>query len=98
MRDIGAWFLPPYSQDLNPIEMAFSTLKTLIRKAAARTYRELWHAVGYVCDLFSDAECYNFSNAAGYQTDKTRHALAVPASRLNSRGLFTRGPGGRLRE
>lgn len=34
-------FLPPYSPDLNPIEMAFSKLKTLIRKAAARTYQAL---------------------------------------------------------
>ncbi|WP_213685995.1 transposase [Roseicyclus sp.] len=37
LREIGAWFLflPPYSPDLNPIEMAFSKLKALIRKAAA---------------------------------------------------------------
>ena len=71
MRDIGAWFLflPPYSPDLNPIEMAFSKLKALIRKAAARTYQELWKAVGHVCDLFTDEECYNFFNAAGYRTD-----------------------------
>ena len=34
-------FLPPYSPDLNPIEMAFSKLKTLIRKAATRTYKTL---------------------------------------------------------
>jgi transposase len=34
-------FLPPYSPDMNPIEMAFSKLKTLIRKAAARTYEAL---------------------------------------------------------
>ena len=78
MRDIGAWFLflPPYSPDLNPIEMAFSKLKALIRKAAARTYPELWKAVGHVCDLFSEEECYNFFKAAGYKTDETRHALA----------------------
>lgn len=50
MRAVGAWFLflPPYSPDLNPIEMAFSKLKTLIRKASARTYDELWQAVGHV--------------------------------------------------
>lgn len=38
LREIGAWllFLPPYSPDLNPIEMAFSKLKALLRKAAAR--------------------------------------------------------------
>lgn len=71
LRKIGAWFLflPPYSPDLNPIEMAFSKLKTLIRKAAARSYDELWQAVGHVCDLFSEEECYNFFKAAGYQTD-----------------------------
>ena len=71
LKNIGAWFLflPPYSPDLNPIEMAFSKLKTLIRKAAARTYEELWQAVGNVCDLFSEEECYNFFNAAGYETD-----------------------------
>lgn len=71
LRDAGAWFLflPPYSPDLNPIEMAFSKLKTLIRKAAARTYDELWNAVGHVCDLFSDEECVNFFKAAGYGTD-----------------------------
>lgn len=71
LRDIGAWFLflPPYSPDLNPIEMAFSKLKTLIRKAAARTYNQLWKAVGQVCNLFSDEECYNFFKAAGYEAD-----------------------------
>jgi len=58
LRDIGCWFLflPPYSPDLNPIEMAFSKLKTLIRKAAARTYEELWQVAGQVCDLVSDEE------------------------------------------
>ena len=55
--------------DFNPIEMAFSKLKALIRKAAARTYDHLWKAVGHVCELFTDEECYNFFKAAGYQTD-----------------------------
>jgi transposase len=77
LRDIGAWFLflPPYSPDLNPIEMAFSKLKTLIRKAAARTYDQLWQAVGQVCNLFSDEECYNFFKAAGYEANQMQHAL-----------------------
>ena len=59
-------FLPPYSPDLNPIEMAFSKLKTLIRKAAARTYQALWTHVGKVCDLFHPQECKNYFRAAGY--------------------------------
>ncbi|WP_193778198.1 transposase, partial [Pseudovibrio sp. Ad37] len=67
----GAWFLflPPYSPDLNPIEMAFSKLKALIRKAAARSYQALWQAVGQVCDLFTKQECNNFFKTAGYMTD-----------------------------
>ena len=71
LRDVGAsfLFLPPYSPDLNPIEMAFAKLKALIRRAAARTYDDLWRAVGHVCDLFTDEECYNFFKAAGYETD-----------------------------
>jgi len=71
LKPIGAWFLflPPYSPDLNPIEMAFSKLKALIRKAAARSYDALWQDVGHVCDLFSDEECYNFFKAAGYETN-----------------------------
>ena len=71
LKQAGAWFLflPPYSPDLNPIEMAFSKLKALIRKAAARTYDELWNAVGKVCELFSEEECFNYFQAAGYRTD-----------------------------
>jgi transposase len=71
MRDIGAWFLflPPYSPDLNPIEMAFSKLKALIRKAALRNYEALWNAVGHVCNFFTEEECFNFFKAAGYGTN-----------------------------
>ena len=70
LKAVGAWFLflPQYSPDLNPIEMAFAKLKTLIRKAAARTYDDLWRAVGDVCDLFTEQECQNFFRAAGYET------------------------------
>jgi len=59
LRNIGAWFLflPPYSPDLNPIEMAFSKLKAHLRKAAARTFDEVWNAIGQICDLFSPQEC-----------------------------------------
>lgn len=69
LRAIGAWFpvLPPYSPDPNPIEMAFPTLKSLTRKAAARTCDQLRAAVGRVCDLFSDEECCNSFKAAGYE-------------------------------
>ena len=71
LKSVGAWFLflPQYSPDLNPIEMAFAELKALTRKAAARTYDDLWRAVGEVCDLFTEEECQNFFNAAGYEAN-----------------------------
>lgn len=67
----GAWllFLPRYSPDLNPIEKAFSKLKALLRKAKARTYDELWRAVGQVCDLFTPQECWNYFKATNCVAD-----------------------------
>jgi transposase len=71
LRAVGAWFLflPPYSPDPNPIEMAFSKLKSLMRKAAARNYDQLWAAVGRVCNLFSDEKCYTYFKAAGHEAN-----------------------------
>lgn len=68
LRTVGAWFLflPQYSPDLNPIEMAFSKLKAHLRKMGARTIEDLWRAIGDICDLFSPQECQNFFKAAGY--------------------------------
>ena len=57
--------------------MAFSKLKTLIRKATARTCDQLRAAVGHVCDLFSDEECHNYFKAAGYEADSAQNALIV---------------------
>ena len=71
LRRRGAWFLflPPYSPDLNPIEMAFSKLKAHLRKAAARTFDDLWQAIGDICGLFQPEECWNYLKAAGYASD-----------------------------
>lgn len=68
IRAKGAWllYLPPYSPDLNPIEMAFSKLKAHLRAKNARTIDELWRAIGDICDLYNPAECANFFKAAGY--------------------------------
>ena len=67
----GAWFLylPPYSPDLNPIEMAFAKLKAHLRKAKARTIEALWQAVGSICELYPPDECLNYLKAAGYVAD-----------------------------
>lgn len=68
MRDAGCWllFLPPYSPDLNPIEMAFSKLKAHLRRIGARTFTDMFHALTEICDLFSPGECRNYFKAAGY--------------------------------
>jgi len=62
-------FLPPYSPDFNPIEMAFSKLKALLRKAAERTVEGLWAAIGRLIDVFMPDECANYFAAAGYDAD-----------------------------
>lgn len=71
LKERGAWFLflPPYSPDLNPIEMAFSKLKAHLRRIGARTIDDLWSAVGSICDLYTPDECQNFFRAAGYGSD-----------------------------
>lgn len=68
IRARGAWilFLPPYSPDFNPIEMAFAKLKALLRAKAVRTIDDLWKAIGHICSLFSPEECANYFGAAGY--------------------------------
>jgi len=71
LKECGAWFLflPPYSPDLNPIEMAFAKLKAHLRRIGARTIDALWRAVGSICDLYSPDECWNYLKAAGYASD-----------------------------
>ena len=59
-------FLPPYSPDLNPIEMAFSKLKALLRKAAERTVDSLWKAIANILETFKPQECKNYFAATGY--------------------------------
>ena len=59
-------FLPPYSPDLNPIEMAFSKLKAHLRKRAVRTIDDLWKTIGDICLMFTPQECKNYFSAAGY--------------------------------
>jgi transposase len=61
-------FLPPYSPDLNPIEMVFAKLKTLLRKADERSIAAVWHRIGKLLDAFSASECANYIQHAGYQS------------------------------
>ena len=60
-------FLPPYSPDLNPIELAFSKFKKLLRDGAERTNEKLWRLCGQVLDLFTETECRNYLRHCGYR-------------------------------
>jgi transposase len=68
IESVGAsvLFLPPYSPDLNPIEMAFSKLKALLRKASQRTVGGLWDRIGELIGAFSSQECENYLTHQGY--------------------------------
>jgi transposase len=68
LRDAGCWFLflPPYSPDLNPIEQAYSKLKANLRRTGARSFSDLFDALGDICHLFTPHECRNYFKAAGY--------------------------------
>lgn len=59
-------YLPPYSPDLNPIEMAFAKVKALLRRAAARTRDALWDKIAEVLAAFTPQECANYFRHAGY--------------------------------
>lgn len=59
-------FLPPYSPDLNPIELAFSKLKSLLRAAGKRTVEDLENFLGEALDLFIPEECLNYMRHCGY--------------------------------
>lgn len=66
-RRAQIFYLPPYSPDMNPIEMAFAKLKTLLRQEPARTIDALVERIGQFLDRFLPSECANYFHAAGYQ-------------------------------
>jgi transposase len=59
-------YLPPYSPDLNPIEMAFAKLKARLRQAAARTLADLQIAVRSALTEFQPQHCQGFFRHAQY--------------------------------
>lgn len=59
-------YLPAYSPDLNPIEMAYSKLKALLKKAAARTVEALWNAIAEAIPEIGPDDCLGYFTAAGY--------------------------------
>jgi transposase len=59
-------YLPPYSPDLNPIELVFSKLKGLLRTAGQRTVEGLWALLGRMPDHFPPNQCLAYLRHCGY--------------------------------
>jgi len=59
-------FLPPYSPDLNPIEMVFSQMKAKLREEAIRSVDALWSALGRIANLVTPTQCANYIRHCGY--------------------------------
>ena len=66
IRAVGAkpLYLPPYSPDLNPIEMAWSKMKTLIRSDSPTTFRKLIRSVGDALTAISTNDCRGYFKTA----------------------------------
>lgn len=60
-------YLPPYSPDFNPIELAFAKFKWLLKSAAERTVSDLWRRCGQLTDQFQEHECRNYFRHCGYR-------------------------------
>ena len=69
LRAVGAKlrFLPAYSPDLNPIENAYSKIKCGLRKAAARTVKDLTKAAGRCIKTIAPSDCAGYFRNAGYR-------------------------------
>lgn len=62
-------FLPPYSPDFNPIEMAFAKIKALLKRTAARTVHALWDAIRDAINAVTPHDARKFFTACGYEPE-----------------------------
>ena len=60
-------FLPPYSPDFNPIELAFAKLKAFLRTARPRNFDEVCSLIAIALGLFTPGECVNYARHCGYR-------------------------------
>jgi len=67
MRGARLEFLPPYSADLNPIEEAWSKMKSVLRRIGARTLDALLAAVAEALEAISPIDCNGWFRHAGYR-------------------------------
>jgi transposase len=68
IEGVGAqlWYLPPYSPDFNPIEQAWSKVKSVLRSITPKTTRQLYRAVGTALRRVTRRECQNYFANCGY--------------------------------
>jgi transposase len=59
-------FLPPYSPDLNPIEMSWSKMKSVLRKSKATTYDEMVKSMKTALDSFTKSDIAHWFSHDGY--------------------------------
>jgi transposase len=71
-RGATIWFLPTYSPDFNPIEEAFSKVKTLLRSAEARTHETLVAAIWAALAAVTVTDAQGYFAHAGYGRPKRR--------------------------
>jgi len=62
-------YLPPYSPDMNPIEKAYSKLKSFLRKISERTIAGLMNALETCAHIFKPVERVNYFKVCGYDTE-----------------------------
>jgi len=63
---VEVWYLPPYSPDLNPIELCWSKFKSLLKQACARTYATLSEAISEALNKITAADTKNWVRHCGY--------------------------------
>lgn len=59
-------FLPAYSPDFNPIEQAFSKLKSSLRRAGERTHAGVWEAIGSGLEQITSRDAHGWFGHCGY--------------------------------
>jgi transposase len=60
-------FLPPYSPDFNPIELAFAKLKAFLRAARPRSFEQVCALIATAIGFFTRDECANYVRHCGYR-------------------------------
>ena len=65
-RESALIYLPPYSPDLNPIELAWSKIKTILRRLKARTFEDLLQALKQALCAITSQDIQNWFTHCGY--------------------------------